>query len=611
MLREMRIRNLGVIHDAEVRLSPGLNVLTGETGAGKTMVVTGLGLLLGRRADPGLIRTGAAAAIIEGIVEVGTDHPAAARAIAAGADADDVTDGLVLVRTVGADGRSRGHVAGRAAPLSVLSELGETLIAVHGQADQWRLRRPEEHRSLLDAYAGPELVGAAGAYRSCYATLADLEREHARAAAAESTRDAEVTALRAHVEEIERLKPTPGEDERLRAEEDRLGHAEALRLAAGLAHAGLAGADSRDGEPTLGALDLLAQARAALSAASEHDPTLADLHARCAELGYQVDDLAGDLAGYVTGVEADPGRLAWVQERRGQLSRLARRLGVEVADLADWSLRASERMTGLDGDGRRRSDLAAVIQRQRQELGERAAVLSRVRAEHADRMAAAIQTELTQLAMGSARIRMSVEQRDDPDGLAVPGHRTPLRYGPTGIDDVEIQLAANPGSVPRSVAKAASGGELSRVMLAVEVVLGSSDVPTFVFDEVDAGVGGRAALALGGRLAALARHSQVVVVTHLAQVAAFADQHLVIDKETDGQVTAAGIRVLDEPGRLAELSRMMAGVDGTAALDHARDLLQHARATIRKGPGPTRPGRPGAIRPVRPAAGAGCGAVGA
>src|SRR6478736_849087 len=511
MLREIRIQNLGVIDDAVLALSPGLNVVTGETGAGKTMVVSGLGLLLGARADAGLVRNGATAASIEGLVEVPEGHPALVRAQEAGGDTED---GLILARTVSAEGRSRAHVGGRSAPVGVLSDLRELLVAVHGQSDQWRLRQPDQHRVVLDGFAGASVAEPLARYTALYDEHHQLRTELDELRALARDRAREIDVLTAGVEEVEAVDPQPGEDHELRAEDERLAHAEGLRGSAGLAHALVAGATGGPEEEAAdeargNVVELLAETRATLGAASVHDPALADLERRAQELGYLAADLGADLAAYLSHVDFDPARLAWVQERRADLARLQRKYGDTVDEVLAWAKEAAARLDRLVT---------------------------------ADDRAEAMQARLEQL-------------------------------------EAELTAAAaNPGAPPRSVAKAASGGELSRVMLALEVVTGSGDVPTFVFDEVDAGVGGKAALDVGARLAALAGHAQVIVVTHLAQVAAFADQHLVVRKTDDGHVTASGVVAVTGEERLRELARMMAGTpDSEIAVEHARELMEQAR----------------------------------
>jgi DNA repair protein RecN (Recombination protein N) len=577
VLREIRIQNLGVIDDAVLELSEGLNVVSGETGAGKTMVVSGLGLLLGDRADAGRVRDGASQAVVEGFVDIPTDHPAAVRAAEAGGD---VEDGLILVRSVSRQGRSRAHVGGRSAPVGVLAELGELLVAVHGQADQWRLRRPEQHRVVLDRFAGESVGGPLRRYTELYAELQDVRAEVQRLRELERDRARQVDVLRTGLEEIEAVDPQPGEDDDLRRESERLAHADGLRVAAGEAHLlvmggddALAAADEAGGSVA----DLLGRARAALAPVVGHDPQLAELDRRLQETTYAVTDVGGDLAAYQADLDVDPARLAWVGERRAALGGLLRKYGESVAEVLAWGEDAAKRLTELEGVDDRLDELQQRWAVVRAELAAVGTELSAARTEAAGRFAERVGDELAHLAMGNSRIEVAVRQHDDPDSdqalETADGRR--LRCGPSGLDDVEILLAAGSGSPPRGVAKAASGGELSRLMLALELVTASGDVPTFVFDEVDAGVGGAAALEVGSRLAALARTSQVVVVTHLAQVAAFADRHLVVSKTDDGHVTASGVAPVEGEDRVRELARMLGGVaDSAAALEHARELLQ-------------------------------------
>lgn len=563
MISELRITSLGVIESATLPLHPGLNVVTGETGAGKTMVVTGLGLLFGARADAALVRSPAAAAVVEGYVEVPESHPALARAADAGAD---VGDGLILVRTVAATGRSRAHAGGRGVPVGILGELAENLVAVHGQADQWRLRSGEQQRDLLDAYAGDPLAGALAAYGERLAAWQRAATEHARLAALAASRTADLDVLRAGVERIEAIAPVPGEDAHLRAEEDRLAHADQLRAAAALAASHLLGDEIAD---QAGAGDLLGRAGGALTPVLEHDPALADLAARTRELSVLISEVGAELSAYADAVEVDDARLAQVQDRRADLGELTRAYGGDLAAVLTWLEQASARLLDVDTAGDR---LAAAEQEHAaaaEALAAAAAALTAARRDAAGDLQAAVTRELSELAMGAASLEVSVTPRA---GEAA--------YGPRGVDEVEFLLRAGSGLPARPIARAASGGELSRVMLAIEVVLGdrAASVPTYVFDEVDAGVGGRAAVDIGARLARLARGAQVVVVTHLPQVAAFADRHLVVTKDDDGRVARSDVRVVEADERELELARMMAGSDTTTARGHARELLGSARA---------------------------------
>lgn len=574
----MRIRGVGVIDDAVLDLSPGLNVLTGETGAGKTMVVSGLGLLLGERADSGLVRTGSDSAFVEGVVQLPLDHPALTRAGEAGGEHD--AGELVLARTIAASGRSRAHVGGRTAPVSVLAELGQMLVAVHGQADQWRLKQGDAHRAVLDDFGGPEVTALRERVADLHDRWRECAREHERLVSEARERAREIDSLTASLEEIEAVDPQPGEDLSLRAEDERLAHADTLRLAAATALADLSG-DDYAAEPAPNVRDLIGSARAALGPATSHDPALAALDERLHELGSLVTDLGAELTAYLEDVDLDPERLGWVQERRAALGVLTRKYGESVDEVLEWSGRAAARLDELVTADDRVDRLGAEVAELEAAVVTAATSLSDARRAAAQEFGLRVCEELSHLAMGKAVVQVDVRRRADPDGVALPdGER--VRLSRHGIDEVEILLAANAGATPRSVARAASGGELSRVMLALEVVGSRSAAgeaaggpPTFVFDEVDAGVGGRAALDVGARLAALAQHAQVIVVTHLAQVAAFADRHLVVHKADDGRITSSSVSAVEGEARLRELSRMMGGdPDSEAGLAHAGDLLE-------------------------------------
>jgi DNA repair protein RecN (Recombination protein N) len=403
------------------------------------------------------------------------------------------------------------------------------------------------------------------------------------------------------LEEIESVDPQPGEDVALRAEDERLAHADSLRLAAGHALADLSG-DEYAAEPAPNVRDLVGAARSALTQAAVHDGRLGALDARLHEVSTLVTDVAAELTAYLDDVDLDPARLEFVQERRAALSGLTRKYGETIDEVLTWSQQAAARLDALVSTGDRVGALETEVAELASALAAAAAHLSEARRAAAEDFAARVSDELAHLAMGKAVVEVRVDRRLADDGLELSsGER--VRVAPHGIDDVEILLAANPGATPRSVAKAASGGELSRVMLALEVVGAShgsrgsaskrakaaagespdangggvrfGGPPTFVFDEVDAGVGGRAAIDVGARLAALAEQAQVIVVTHLAQVAAFADRHLVVHKSDDGAITSSSVTAVEGDERLRELSRMMGGdPDSEAGLAHARDLLE-------------------------------------
>lgn len=564
MIEQIRIENLGVIADAQVELGPGLTAITGETGAGKTMLLTGLGLLLGGRADSAVVRAGATTAAAEGVFAVDPDSPAALRAAEAGAALDD--GALTALRTVAAAGRSRAYLGGRTVPQSVLAELAEHLVTVHGQSDQVRLRSAARQRAALDAFAGDEHGRLLDEYRAAWTQRQRLAAELDELVAGAQERNREAELLRIGLAEVERVDPQPGEDLELAHEAERLGHAEDLRQAAQGAHDAIAGTDDVQDAP--GAAVLVDLARRGLEAVARHDAALEALTARLTDIGYALADVGADLARYADEVQADPGRLAAVQERRAELGSLTRAHGGTVDDVLDWARDAGLRLLELEqGD-----DRASAVRDQLSDLSDRlhglAERISEGRRAAAERLGTAVTAELSGLAMSSATFSVRLTPTDE--------------LGPWGAEDVEMLLAAHQGAPATPLGHGASGGELSRVMLAIEVALatapGSAPTPTFVFDEVDAGVGGRAAVEVGRRLAQLARSgAQVIVVTHLAQVAAFADRHVVVSKTEGDVVTTTDVRVVTGPDRVAELARMLSGQEDSAtALRHAAELLERS-----------------------------------
>ncbi|RKW70925.1 DNA repair protein RecN [Galactobacter caseinivorans] len=586
MIESLRIRSLGVIDEAELPLGaphsaadiqdaslplgPGYTVVTGETGAGKTMVVTALGLLTGRRADAGIVRRGQDKAVVEATIIDSPDAPAFREAAEAGAELDDDGPGraaLYLSRTVSAEGRGRAHAGGRSIPVGALGRIGDKLVAVHGQSDQLRLRGTGEQRAALDAFGGEDVAAALAKYVASFealnaatAELADIhERGRERALEAET--------LQSALEEIDRVDPQPGEDDELTARSLRLTHVEELRGGAASAHAALV---SEEIGEAVDAVSLVDAAKRALEAVDADDPALAEQTARLRELGYILSDVATELASYMQSLDADaPAELAAVEDRRADLAGLQRRYAPSIDEVLEWAAQARVRLSGLQDDPARAEELTAAVARLQAELEEHSQALHALRVEAAQRLSTRVDQELHALAMPQARLSIQVE-------AAAPATH--------GADEINFLLAPHPGSDPRPLGKGASGGELSRVMLALEVVLAEVDpVPTFVFDEVDSGVGGEAAVEIGRRLARLARHVQVVVVTHLPQVAAFADRHLNVTKTAHGEgssgFTTSDVVTLDTEGRITELARMLAGqADSEAARAHAKELLEDAAA---------------------------------
>ena len=575
MIQEIRIQDLGVIADATVDLHPGLTVLTGETGAGKTMLVSSIELLLGARSDAGLVREGATESSIDAVLEV--EEPSEASIIAKGAGAR-LEDGLLPVsRVVRAGGRSRAHAGGRTIPVGTLGEITRGLVALHGQADQWRLRRASEHREVLDLFGGEAVAAARSEYDQARARWTGLRDELAELTASESGRRQELDALTYQLEQIDSVDPTPGEDHALREESERLGHADDLRVAALQAHGALSGGDLPE-HPDAAALT--AEAERALDQVLDRDRRLTPLRDRVAEVRTLLIDVAADLSGYAADIEVDPERLDAVHERRARLTALTRRYGEDIDAVLAHREGIRSRLLELQQADDRLDGMAEQVAAAEAEVAEAAEELTRARSRAAEVLAQRVAEELAHLAMPDASVSVVVGAASGDESDRVPGPRGPIHAGPHGADRVEIMLAANPGSPPRSVAQAASGGELSRIMLALEVAVAdsASSMPTFVFDEVDAGVGGRAGLDVGARLQALARRSQVLVVTHLAQVAAHADRHLVVRKTTDGRVTASDVHEVTGSDRLVELSRMMGGADSSAGLTHAEELLESCQA---------------------------------
>jgi DNA repair protein RecN (Recombination protein N) len=606
VLVEVHIRGRGVIDDAQLPLGPGLIAVTGETGAGKTMVVTGLALLFGARADSARVRSGAEQARIDGRIELPAASEVAERVRAAGGELDELDGGaaLTLRRVVGANGRSRAYVGGSPAPLAVLGELGERLFALHGQSDQIRLTRAGEQRAALDRFAGLELTTYAAAFQRWRAAEAALRERTTRAA--ELRREADL--LRHGIAEIEVAAPRAGEDEELLEQAGRLAHADALRAAARTAHDVLLG-DAED--PAGDAADvsaLLGTALRALDQQATADPGLAGLAERVRDLAAQAADLGGEFRDYADRLDADPARLAEIEARRAVLGGLLRKYVDEPAGEAGlaavlaWAERARARLTDIDVSDEALAALSTERDAAAAEVARLATELSAARTHAAQRLAAAVSTELSGLAMPAATVTIDVRRRPagaDSPRLVVRGSE--VAVGPEGIDEVEFLLCPHPEAPALPVARSASGGELSRIMLALEVCLaGTEPVPTMIFDEVDAGVGGRAALDLGARLARLAHQHQVIVVTHLAQVAAYADRHVVVDKPSGaGQVVASDVRTVS------------GGADRRAGPHARRHRLRHrARARRRvAGRSQRRPGQWGA--PTGPAGSPEDGEIGA
>ncbi|CAB4683932.1 MAG: DNA repair protein RecN [Actinobacteria bacterium] len=557
MIKEIYIRDLGVIREARLSFTAGLNVLSGETGAGKTMVLTALGLLLGGRADAAAVRAGSSALLVEGRwSSVPTEVKQ--RIEEAGSSLDEGE--LLANRSVSIEGKSRAAVGGVSIPIGLLGELGEQLVVVHGQADQLRLKSASAQREALDSFAslGSLLADYSQhfqAWQQANKNLTDvLNNKEANAR--------EVAELLDDLKAIEAVSPRAGEDLELRDLSARMSNLEALRSAAASAHDALSSdSDQVDVQA------LLAAARRSLENQRALDSSLETIAEKLSEASFQVAEVALELSSYVSSLEADSELpLDEVQRRLADLNALNRRFGGTLDDVFAHSEFASKRVLELDDSEDRVAALKLQIDSEREALEALAEQLSAKRTAAATTLASEVNVELAGLAMAGAELVVEVIQGEE--------------FGPHGRDQVTILLRSYPGAEPRPIAKGASGGELSRIMLAIEVVLAKGvERPTFIFDEVDAGVGGAAAIEVGRRLARLSKQAQVIVITHLAQVAAFADNHQRVLKTQTGDITESDVSALVGQDREAELARMLSGLaDSSTARQHAAELMSLAKA---------------------------------
>jgi len=567
VIADISISNLGVISEARLPLGPGLTVVTGETGAGKTMVVTALGLLLGARADSARVRAGSDATWVEGHFSIADNSEVATRVAEVGGSIDE--GDLILAREVQSEGRSRAIIGGRTAPVSALAELAEHLVVIHGQSDQMRLKSESAQRDALDRFAGEALGTVIARYQEAFGRYRAIEDKRSHFEQETQARAREAEDLRQALADIEAVSPVAGEDLSLQETIARLTNTEDLRSNARAAKEALQSEQVGGGD--VDATTLLEQAAKALERVVAFDQALEPISVTLREAGYHLAEANTALAGYLAGLELEGEQsLEHCHERLASITALARRYGPTLDDVLELATTGAERLLELDQHTDTLETLtkdAAVALAEAREL---ATELSGMRTEAAGRLATAVTGELAALAMPTATLHVVVSS-----GETLAQH---------GVDTVSLQLSAHPGADPLPLGKGASGGELSRVMLALEVVIAGSDpVPTFVFDEVDAGVGGASALEIGRRLDALAHTSQVIVVTHLAQVAAFANNHLRVVKDTDGLVTTSSVVVLTGEERVTELARMLGGMaDSQTALSHARELLEKTHSVSRR-----------------------------
>ena len=577
MLEELSITSLGVLESASAEFHPGFTALTGETGAGKTMIVTSLRLLSGGRADAGRVRSGDAKAVVEGRFRLPADRTDAIADVLeqSGADVDD-DDTVIAARTVNADGRSRAHLGGRSVPVGTLGALTGELLAIHGQNDQLRLIRGDQQRAALDRFAGAPAAKTLAKYRDArerwVAIIDELDR--LRADSRELAQEAD--RLQFGLDEVDAVKPQPGEDADIVETVRRLTDLEDIRTTASQAQTIVAGSDGGS------VVDALGTVRSLLETAS--DQALRDLKPRVEEALAVVGDIGDELTGYLGALPEDAADLDTLLNRQAELKSLTRKYAADVDGVLAWRDEAEVRLGEIADPQARIDELEAQANTIRDEVSALATTLHGQRRKAAKSLGAKVSAELTGLAMGGSALDVAVSLKSADDArLTIDVAGTPTTAGGHGADQVEFGLVAHKGAAPLPIAKSASGGELSRVMLALEVVLAEPDSGSvMVFDEVDAGVGGAAAVQIGARLARLARRHQVIVVTHLPQVAAFADNHLVIGKESGGSKgrQRSSLTTLTRDERVSELARMLAGLgDSETGRAHAEELLETAEAS--------------------------------
>ena len=562
MIEQVRIANLGVIESAELNLSAGLTALTGETGAGKTMAVTSLELLLGAKADNTKVRRGADQAFVEGVFSLPSDSPVLTRIEDAGGVYEMDDDGAVVIvsRTIPVSGRSRSFIGGRSVPTAVLGDISRELVTVHGQSEQLRLATSANQRRALDTFGGSAMTDLLAHWQSAWAK--EKECREALAEFDARARDAarQRLAWEALVSKVDEVSPVIGEDDALKNEARRLEGTEALYRGLSEAAAWLSGSDNVE-QSVLGGIGVARESLRPI----EEDPEIAELVGRIESAEAELSDIAGTLSDIAAHSEADPERLFEIYERRQALSGLRKSLGMDIDEAVAAAEEARENLAALDDPETARTRLQGDLADAEKQSGIAAKALSRARKKAAKELQALIAAELPELALPDATLAIEVAESEQSTQW--------------GRDTITFTLASHKNAPQAPLGQSASGGELSRVMLAVEVALASRNHEsdhTFLFDEVDAGVGGRAALAVGKRLAMLAHTNQVIVVTHLAQVAAYAGQHAVVVKETNAETTRTDVVTVTDENRLAELARMLSGSDSATARAHAAELLSDA-----------------------------------
>ncbi len=581
MLEELQIRNLAVIEDLALTFGPGFNVITGETGAGKSLLIDALGLALGRRADPVLVRAGAERAAVEAFFTLDDNTRDGLEPLLQREELEDeVGNSLLLARELRRNGRSTARVNGIAVRSGLLKALAEALVDVHGQSDHLSLLRPATHIDLLDRHAG--LLPQRHAIAARVQRIQAVQMQWRLLQQDEGQRERQAEQLRREIAEIEAVAPQPDEDERLRQERRRLGNSEQLTQLGAEALLALAGDDGGPG--TSGALELLMQAEQLLARLARIDPQLQEGQAQADALAQQVQELAGVLQDYGAQVEHNPQRLAEVEQRLEAINTLRRRYGPDIQAVLEHADKARAQLDSLERNEEQLQACQAELTRLLDELGAAAAALSAARQTAGRRLAQQVMAELADLRMGATRFEVSIVQLESDDGCPVDGRR--LRFGRDGVDQVQFLMSANPGQPLQPLAKVASGGEAARLMLALKHVLARADrTPALIFDEIDQGIGGRVGAVVGHKLHSLAAQHQVLAVTHLAQLAACADHHYRVDKDPAARHARATVQLLQhEEARVQELAAMLGAV-GDSGSQTARELLLDARQRTSRGGG--------------------------
>ena len=555
MIRAISISNLGVISQTELQLTNGLNVISGETGAGKTMLLTALQLMLGARADSSKVREGQKQMRVSGVWE---ELPQAVRHQLAELGADEEDD-LVITRTVNSEGKSRAIVGGAYLPIGSLGEIANNLVVIHGQSDQIRLRSSVTQREALDSFGGTPVEQAKLSYQQTYQSWLEAKARMERLQQSTQDRDRRLVEITEFLSEMEQLAPEPDELDAIGERLNRLENVEVLRNALADSHRLLSSnGDSPDAEQLLG------QIRRNLESVSNKDPQINSLAERASELLVLTSELASEISSQLSGLDAQPGELDKLNDRKSKLISMERRFGGTLSELSDRSQAWANELLDLQDSDEQLEKLEQHLAAVESQLSLASKNLTEKRKQAAAGLSQEVNKELAGLAMPNSELVIRLEEAD---------------FGPDGSDSVSILLSGYQGAAPRPISKAASGGELSRIMLAIEVVLaGKSPTPTMIFDEIDSGVGGSSAIEIGRRLKKLSEQCQVVVVTHLAQVAAFADNHLVVQKDSGEGFVESDVQNVSDSLRESELARMLSGLQSSdSAISHAKELLQLAK----------------------------------